>query len=59
MDPETTLRRREELKRIDSWLLAHPWQSRFLALGGAILILELSQFLRLALEACGRWIGGV
>lgn len=52
------LHRQEEFRRIDSWLLAHPWQSRLLALGGAILVFELSQLLRIVLDAVARWIGG-
>lgn len=58
MDPEKIVERREDLKRIDAWLVAHPWQAKFLALGTGILIFELSQFFRLALEAIGRAIGG-
>lgn len=50
------LHRQEELKRIDEWLVLHPTQATFLALGGAILVFELSQFLRLALDAVARWI---
>ncbi len=47
-----------DIRELDRWLLDHPWQARFLALGGAILVFELSQFLRLALDALARWIGG-
>lgn len=49
------LRRQAELERIDRWLLAHPRQSNLLAIGLALLVFELSQFLRLALEALGAW----
>lgn len=56
MTPEKIRQRQEEFKRIDEWLVLHPTQATFLAIGGAILIFEISQFLRLGLEALGRWL---
>lgn len=43
------LRRQEQLRSFDNWILAHPWQSRFFALGGAILVGEVAMLLKYAL----------
>jgi len=50
------LRRQAEFKRFDSWCVEHPVQSWFFAIGGAALIFEVSEFLRLGLEAFARWL---
>jgi len=36
------IRREAQLERIDRWLLEHPWQSRLISLGVAVLVLELA-----------------
>jgi hypothetical protein len=53
---ELHLRRQAKFARINAWLLAHPYQSWSLTLGGVVLIFELSQFLRLGLDAVAAWL---
>ncbi len=45
-----------DIRELERWLQEHPYQTGFLTLGGAILILELAMLLRYTLEALGRWI---
>jgi hypothetical protein len=49
------LRRQAELKRMDRWCLEHPRHAHMIAIGLGLLVFELSQFLRLALQALGAW----
>ena len=47
-----------DIRELELWIREHPWQTKFLTLGGAILIFELAMVLRYTLEALARWIGG-
>jgi len=49
-------RRQAKFERINAWLLEHPRQAFSLSIGAAVLILELSEFLRLALDALAAWM---
>lgn len=51
--------RQEKLRRLSAWLEAHPYQAAAWTLGISILILEVALYLRFALDAIARWIGGV
>lgn len=53
---EKRIRRREQLARLNQWCLEHPWKARTWSLGIAIAIFELSEYLRLGLEALGRFL---
>ena len=48
-------RRQAKFERINAWLLEHPRQAYSLSIGAAVLVLELSEFLRLGLDAIAAW----
>jgi hypothetical protein len=52
------LEREADLRRMNRWLEAHPWQANLWAIGLAIAVLELAGLLKFALDALARWIGG-
>jgi hypothetical protein len=54
MDDKERKRRQEELGRIEAWILAHPHQVSFLAVGIAILVFEIAMFLKLAIDYISR-----